>query len=81
MLVPRRADFADPVAADPQPRLDELVELPSRAAAHTDLLAVFQQRLLAAPTRLQDAEKVAAMTNLRDLQLDLTGPRVPAALA
>src|SRR5215213_4452669 len=78
MLIERLADAADLALAHAQSEtLDQLVDPPGRDAAHVGLLDNRKQRLLRAPTRLQDARKVAALADLGDLQLDLTGPRVP----
>jgi hypothetical protein len=65
--------------ADPQPqRLDELVDPPRADAADIGLLDDGDQRLLGSLSGLQKAREVAALTDLGDLQLDLTRPRVPA---
>ena len=78
LLVKQTRDPADLRLADPQTEaLDELVDAPRAHAADIGLLHHRHQRLLAALPWLQEAREVAALTNLRDLQLDLTGPRVP----
>ena len=80
VLIQRRADPAHLRARDPQPeRLDQLVDPAGRNAAHIGLLDNRQQRLLGTPARLQKAREVAALPQLRDLQLDLAGPGVPTA--
>jgi hypothetical protein len=80
LLVQARADAADLAAADPQPEaLDELIDTPGRHAAHIRLLHDRQQRLLGTLARRQETREVAALTDLRDLQLDLTRARVPPA--
>src|SRR3954467_14650326 len=79
LLVEQPRDPADLRARDAQPqRLDELIDAPRRDAAHIRLLDDRDERLLAALARLQKAREVAALTDLRDLQLDLPGARVPA---
>src|SRR5215212_7135125 len=79
VLIERAADAADLTLAHPQPEaLDQLVDPPGRDAADISLLDDGQQRLLGPPARLQDAREIAALADLRDLQLDLTGPSVPA---
>jgi hypothetical protein len=78
LLVQPRADAADLAAADPQAEaLDQLVDAPGRHAAHIGLLDNRQQRLLGTLARLQEAGEVAALADLRDLQLDLARPGVP----
>src|SRR4051812_13765499 len=78
LLVQQARDPADLRARDAQPeRLDELIDAPGRHAADIGLLDHAHQRLLAALARLQEAREVAALTDLRDLQLDLPGSRVP----
>jgi hypothetical protein len=78
LLVEQCRDPADLALGDPQPQaLDELIDAPRRDAADIGLLYHRDQRLLAALARLQEAREVAALADLRDLQLDLTRPRVP----
>jgi hypothetical protein len=80
VLIQRRADPAHLRARDPQPEtLHQLIDPARRNAAHIGLLDNRKQRLLGAPARLQEAREVAALPQLRDLQLDLAGPGVPAA--
>jgi len=79
VLVERRTDPADVALRDPQPKpLDQLVDPAGRNAAHIRLLHHRQQRLLGPLPGLQEARKVAALAQLRDLQLQLAGPGVPA---
>jgi hypothetical protein len=58
-------------------RLDELIDAAGRHAADIRLLHHAHERLLRSLARLQEAREVAALTDLRDLQLDLSRPRVP----
>src|SRR5687768_18495121 len=68
VLIERLADPADLALADPQPQtLDQLVDPAGRDAADIGLLDHPEQRLLGAPARLQNARKVAALTDLGDL--------------
>ena len=78
LLVQQPGDPADLAARDPQPEaLDELVDAARAHATHIRLLHHRYQRLLGALARLQKAREVAALAQLGDLQLDLTGPGVP----
>jgi hypothetical protein len=78
LLVEQPGDPADLRLADAQPqRLDELIDPARRHAAHVGLLHHADERLLAALARLQKAREVAALADLRDLQLDLARARVP----
>src|SRR4051812_2486397 len=78
LLIQQPRDPADLALADPQSEaLDELIDTPRRDAADIGLLHDRYQRLLAALPGLQDRREVAALTDLRDLQLDLTRPRIP----
>jgi hypothetical protein len=78
LLVEQSGDAADLALGDPQPQaLDELIDPARRNAADIRLLHHGDQRLLGALARLQEAREVAALPDLRDLQLDLTRPRVP----
>jgi hypothetical protein len=78
LLIQQASDAADLALADPQTEaLDELIDAPRRHAAHVRLLDDAHERLLAALAGLQEAGEVAALTDLRDLQLDLTRARVP----
>src|SRR3954462_7277528 len=78
LLVEQCGDPADLALGDPQPQaLDELIDATGRDAADISLLDDRDERLLAALAGLQEAREVAALTDLRDLQLDLTRPRVP----
>src|SRR3954471_3037217 len=78
LLIEQAGDPADLALGDPQPQaLDELIDAPGRDAAHIRLLHHGEQRLLRSLARLQEAREVAALTDLRDLQLDLTRPGVP----
>jgi hypothetical protein len=80
VLIERRAHPTDVAAANPQPKaLDQLIHAPRRDATHIGLLHHRQQRLLRAPARLKKRREVAALAALRDLQLDLAGPGVPAS--
>ena len=79
LLVEQPGDPADLALGDPQPEaLDELIDAPGRDAAHVGLLHHAHERLLAALAGLQEAREVAALADLRDLQLDLARARVPA---
>src|SRR4051812_8709594 len=78
LLVEQPRDPTALALADAQPEpLDELIAPPRRHAADIGLLDDRDERLLGALARLQEAREVAALTDLRDLQLDLPGPRVP----
>src|SRR3954468_6972166 len=78
LLVEQAGDPADLALGDPQPEaLHKLIDPARRHAAHIGLLHHADERLLAALARLQKAREVAALADLRDLQLDLTRPRVP----
>jgi hypothetical protein len=78
LLVEPGADAADLRPADPQPEaLDELVDAPGRHPAHIGLLHHAEQRLLGAPSRLQEAREIRALADLGDLQLDLARSGVP----
>ena len=79
LLVESRADARDFRAGDPQAeRLDQLIDLPRRHAAHVRLLDHRDECLLRAAPRLQKAREVGAAPDLRDRQLELAGARVPA---
>src|SRR3954447_26276448 len=78
LLVEQPRDPAHLTLGDPQPAtLDELIDPPRRHSADIRLLHHADERLLAALARLQQAREVAALADLRDLQLDLTRARVP----
>src|SRR4051794_16100664 len=78
LLVEQPGDPADLGLRDPQPeRLHELIDPLRRDAADIGLLDDRDERLLAALAGLQEAREVAALADLRDLQLDLTRARVP----
>src|SRR3954451_13554482 len=78
LLIEQAGDPADLALGDPQPEaLDELVDATGRDAAHIRLLHDAHERLLGPLARLQEAREVTALTDLRDLQLDLTGAGVP----
>jgi len=78
VLVQRLADAADLTLGDPQAQaLHELVDTAGRDAADISLLDHRDERLLRTPPRLQEAREVAALADLGDLQLQLTGARVP----
>jgi uncharacterized protein YjiS (DUF1127 family) len=78
LLVEQPGDAADLALGDPQPEaLDELIDPTGRDAAHIGLLDHRNQRLLGALARLQKAREIAALAQLRDLQLDLARARVP----
>jgi hypothetical protein len=82
LLVEQPGDAADLRLGDPQPkRLDELIDAPGQDAAHVGLLHHRHERLLRALARLQKRWEVAALADLRDLQLDLPGPGIPAPRA
>lgn len=82
LLVKQPRDPRDLRARDPQPQaLDELVDATRRDTAHIRLLNHRDERLLRALARLQEAREVAALAQLGDLQVDLTGPGVPTPLA
>jgi hypothetical protein len=79
LLVEQTSDPAHLALADPQPEaLDELIDPAGGDATNVGLLHDGDQRLLGALARLQKRREVAALTDLRDLQLDLPGTRVPA---
>jgi hypothetical protein len=78
LLVEQTADARHLRARGPQPeRLHQLVDTAGRDPAHIGLLDDRHQRLLTAFARLQEAREVTALPELRDLQLDLAGTRVP----
>lgn len=83
LLVQAPAQPADLVLAHAHAELlDHPVDLPGADAVDIGLLHDRDQRLLGTPARLQEARKVRrARPQLRDLQLQLTDARVPAALA
>ena len=79
LLVEAGADARDLALGDAQPeRLDDLVDLARRDTGDVGLLDHRHQRLLGTLARLQEAREVAALADLRDLQLDLARPGVPA---
>jgi len=79
LLIEQAGDPADLALGDPQPQaLDELIDATRRDTADIRLLDDAHERLLAALARLQEAREVAALTDLRDLQLDLTRARIPS---
>ena len=67
--------------ARPAHRLDQIVDRPGRDAVDVGLLDDRGQRLLGQPPRLEKAGKIAALAQLRDAQLDRSGPRLPSPLA
>jgi hypothetical protein len=78
LLIQQPRDAAHLGLGDAQPEaLDELIDPPGRHAAHIRLLHDRHQRLLRSLARLQERRAVAALTDLRDLQLDLARARVP----
>jgi hypothetical protein len=78
LLVQQPRDPAHLGLRDSQPeRLDELIDPAGRDAADIRLLHDRDERLLRALARLQEAREEAALTDLRDLQLDLARARVP----
>jgi len=78
LLVEALADPGDLAFGDPQPeRLHHLVDLARGDAGHIGLLHDGDERLLASPSRLQEAGEVAAAAQLRDRQLKLAGARRP----
>jgi hypothetical protein len=80
LLIKASADARDLALGDPQPeRLDQLVNLSRRDAAHVRLLDHADQCLLAAAARLEERRNVRAAPDLRNRQLDLAGACVPAA--
>jgi hypothetical protein len=79
LLVEQASDPADLALGDPQPqRLDELIDPAGRHAADIRLLDDAHKGLLRSLARLQERREVAALADLRDLQLDLARPRVPS---
>src|ERR687887_703165 len=80
--VVRDAAHLRPRDAQPK-RLDQLIHPPRRDAAGVRLLHYRHERLLGALARLQERWEVAALPELRDLQLDLAGvpPPRPVAIA
>src|SRR5690606_38955990 len=79
LLVEAGRDARDLRARDPQPQgLDQLVDLARGDAADVGLLDDVQERLLTALAGLQEGGEVAALAQLRDLQVDLAGAGVPA---
>src|SRR5919198_3440119 len=74
--VVRDAAHLRPRDAQPK-RPDQLIRPPRRDAAGVRLLHHRHERLLGALARLQERREVAAPPELRDLQLDLAGARVP----
>jgi hypothetical protein len=80
LLVEQPRDPTDLALGDPQPEaLDELIDPPRRHTADIGLLHHTHERLLAALPGLQETREVAALADLRDLQLDLARTGVPAA--
>src|SRR5215213_831250 len=72
LLIQPSADPADLRAADAQAEtLDELVDAAGGDAADIGLLNHREQCLLGPSPRLEEAREVAALADLRDLQLDL----------
>ena len=62
-------------------RLNQIVDRAGRHALDVGLLDHRSQRLLGHPPRLQEAREVAPLPQLRDLQLDRAGPRLPGPVA
>jgi hypothetical protein len=82
LLIKASADARDLALGDPQPeRLDQLVNLSRRDAAHVRLLDHADQCLLAAAARLEERRNVRAAPDLRNRQLDLAGACVPSGAA
>ena len=67
--------FGDALAAQ---RAHEVVDPPRGDAFHVRLLDYREQGALGAPPGLEQGGEVAALAQLRDLQLDAAGARVPA---
>ena len=61
--------------------LHQVVDRAGRHALDVGLLDHRSQRLLGHPPRLQEAREVAPLPQLRDLQLDRAGPRLPGPVA
>src|SRR4051794_26127579 len=79
LLIQQTGNPADLAATDAQPeRLNELIDTARAHATDIRLLHHADERLLAAFARLQERREIAALTDLRDLQLDLARTRVPA---
>jgi hypothetical protein len=79
LLIEQARDAADLGLRDPQPEaLDELIDAARAHATDIRLLHHAHERLLGALARLQERREVAALPDLRDLQLDLPGPGVPS---
>src|SRR5688500_17123542 len=71
LLAEPPGDPADAALGDPQPAARrELVEAPGRHAARLGLLHHRARRLLGSLSGLQEGREVAALADLRDLQLD-----------
>ena len=62
-------------------RLNQIVDRAGRHPLDVGLLDHRSQRLLGHPPRLQEAREVASLPQLRDLQLDRAGPRLPGPVA
>ena len=62
-------------------RLDQLIHRAGRDALDVGFLDHRGQRLLRHPARLEEAGEVAASPQLRDPQLDGSGPGLPVAVA
>src|SRR5436190_3508269 len=78
LLIQPSADPRHLAARDAQPqRPHQLVNAPRGDTAHIRLLHDRHQRLLRALARLQKRREIAALPELRDLQLNLPSPRVP----
>ena len=72
---PRHLALGDALAAQ---RAHEVVDPPRGDALHVRLLDHCEQGALGAPPGLEQGGEVAALAQLRDLQLDAAGARVPA---
>jgi hypothetical protein len=72
---PRDLGLGDPVASE---RPDQVIDLAGRDPLHVGLHDDRVQCLLRPPTRLQQRGEVGTGGELRDLELDRAGSRVPA---
>lgn len=75
---PRHLALGDAGAAH---GLHQVIHRPGRDALDVGFLDDRGQRLLGHPPRLKETRKVAALAQLRDLQLDRPGPGLPVTLA
>ena len=75
---PRDLALGDPAHAH---RLHQLVDRAGRDALDVGLLDHRGERLLGRPARLEEPGEVAALSQLRDLQIDRAGARLPEPVA